>query len=157
MTSTLCGSRRFRTSMQSPRWKCADFPGPIETVLYGFRMTDTLYFRRIRTKAIEAVWPGDDNRPWLRRLGRERGDAERRRRRHALRGDRVVPAMTVAAARFALFLDVADLAAGRYFAIAPHHASTSERRETQEPNETHRVLRSRAEQYTCRRDRRAVV
>src|SRR6476619_2458589 len=42
ITSTLRGSKRLSTSTQSPRWKCADFPGPVGTVLYGFRRTDTL-------------------------------------------------------------------------------------------------------------------
>src|SRR4029079_312968 len=41
ITSTLRGSNRLSTSTQSPRWKCADFPGPVGTVLYGFRRTDT--------------------------------------------------------------------------------------------------------------------
>src|SRR5262252_7823864 len=51
--------------------------------------------------------------------------------------------MTLTAARLALFLDVADLAAGRHFAIAPHNAAASECRESQEPNQTHRVLQSK--------------
>jgi hypothetical protein len=59
MTSTLRGSSRPRTSTQSPRWNCALFPGPVGTILYGFRMT-TPYFRRGGTKALEGVWPGRD-------------------------------------------------------------------------------------------------
>src|SRR4051794_29038736 len=58
--------------------------------------------------------------------------------------------MAVAAAALALLFHVADLAAGRHFAIASHHASTAKCREPQESNETHRDLHSRAEQYVCR-------
>src|SRR4051794_41752539 len=58
--------------------------------------------------------------------------------------------MSVAAAHFTFFLDVGDLAAGRHFAVAADHASTSERREPQETNETHGVLRLMDEQTPCR-------
>src|SRR5262249_1564642 len=45
---------------------------------------------------------------------------------------------------------VADLATGRDLAVPTDHASAPKCREPQEPNETHHVLRSRAEQFMCR-------
>src|SRR3954468_16924283 len=148
ITSTLRGSNRLSTSTQSPRWKCADFPGPVGTVLYGFRRTDTLLFLRISAKPI-GVRVREDTATGLRGLRGQRRDAEPRRR-HPFGRDRVVASMAVAAAALALLFHVAELAAGRHFAIASHHASTAKCREPQESNETHCDLHLTAEQYVCR-------
>ena len=58
--------------------------------------------------------------------------------------------MTVAAARRTFFFDVVNFPAGGNFAVAANDASAAESGETEKPNETHRVLHSRAQQYTCR-------
>src|SRR6185295_15284434 len=58
--------------------------------------------------------------------------------------------MTVAAARRTFFFDVVNFPAGGNFAVAANDASAAESGETEKPNQTHRVLHSRAQQYTCR-------
>jgi hypothetical protein len=64
--------------------------------------------------------------------------------------NRVVAAMAVGAARFALFLDVRDLATGGHFAVSADHAPAPEGREAEKSNETHNASESIAEQYACR-------
>ena len=68
-----------------------------------------------------------------------------------LGGDRVIAPVPVAAAGFALFLDVGDFAAGRHFAIAADHATAAESGEAEKSNETHDTLRRFQEQVVCRR------
>jgi len=60
----------------------------------------------------------------------ESGEAKRRRDGESLRGNRVVAAVTVAAAGRPLFFNVGDLTAGGHFAILSNHASAPESRET---------------------------
>src|SRR5438128_1050929 len=59
--------------------------------------------------------------------------------------------MRVAAAGFALFLDVGDFPARRHLTIPAHDAPAAQCREPQKPNQTHRTLRRMAEQYMCRK------
>jgi hypothetical protein len=47
--------------------------------------------------------------------------------------------MAVTAAGFALFLDVADFAAGRHFAVAANDAAAGECGEPEKPNKAHDV------------------
>ena len=56
---------------------------------------------------------------------------------HSLRHNRMVPAMSVAAAALALFLDVAHFAAGRHLTIAADDAATREGAETEKSHEAH--------------------
>jgi len=84
------------------------------------------------------------------RLADQGADAERKGRRNALRGDRVVPPVAVAAAGETFFLDIRNFAARSDLAVAPDDASTAESCETQKPNETHHALRSKREQYVYR-------
>jgi hypothetical protein len=80
-------------------------------------------------------------------LGRE---GDRSERRETIRGDGVIAPMTVAAARFSLFLDVCDLAARRHLAVPADDASAGECGEAEKSNETHIVLQTTIEQTLCR-------
>ena len=62
----------------------------------------------------------------------------------------MVAPMTMSAAGRTFFFDVVNFLAGRNLAVAADDASAAESGETEKSNETHRVLHSRAEQYTCR-------
>ena len=62
----------------------------------------------------------------------------------------MVAPMTMSAAGRTFFFDVVNFLAGRNLAVAADDASAAESGETEKSNETHRVLHSRAQQYTCR-------
>jgi len=62
--------------------------------------------------------------------------------------------MAMASTGMTFFLNVGNFAARGDLAIAPDDASAAEGGETEKPNETHRVLHLRAQQYTCRTIRR---
>ena len=51
----------------------------------------------------------------------------------------MIPAMGVASAGFALFLDVHHFPAGRDLAVLTDHAAARKRCETEKPNETHHL------------------
>src|SRR5207302_3466443 len=72
--------------------------------------------------------------PKLRRLGRH---VDRRDGREPVRRDRVIPAMRVAAAALAFFLDVGHFAARRHFAVPADDAAAGECGEAEKPDETH--------------------
>jgi hypothetical protein len=74
------------------------------------------------------------------RLSGERAEADRRRNREPLRGNRVVAPMAVTPARRALLLDVGNLATRGHFAIATDDAPAAESREAKKPDETHDAL-----------------
>src|SRR5262249_6908713 len=62
----------------------------------------------------------------------------------AITNHRVVPTMTVAAARLAFLLDIRDFAAGRELAIASDDAPAGESGEPKKSNETHKTLKRTA-------------
>src|SRR5436190_7877404 len=58
--------------------------------------------------------------------------------------------MTMSPARGTFFFDIGNFPAGGNLAVAANDASAAESGETEKSYETHRVLHSRAQQYTCR-------
>lgn len=80
----------------------------------------------------------------LERSGRfadERGESDWRGGGHAIGDDRVVAAMRMAAAGLTFFLYVGDFAARRHLAITANDAAAAESSESEQTNQTHRVLR----------------
>ena len=65
--------------------------------------------------------------------------------------------MTMSPARRTFFFDIVNFPAGGNLAVAADDASAAESGETEKSYETHRVLHSRAQQYTCRIARRTVL
>ena len=65
--------------------------------------------------------------------------------------------MTMSAAGRTFFFDIVNFLAGRNLAVTADDASAAESGETEKPDETHRALHSRAQQYTCRTPRRSVL
>jgi hypothetical protein len=58
--------------------------------------------------------------------------------------------MTMSAAGRTFFFDIGNFPAGGNLPVAADDAAAAESGETEKSNETHRVLHSRAQQYTCR-------
>jgi hypothetical protein len=64
--------------------------------------------------------------------------------------DRVISSVVMGSAHLSLFFHVRNLATGRHFPVTADNATTRERREAEQPDETHGDLRISYQQTECR-------